>query len=616
MRETLSNTPVAGSSLQTVLSELQFEAWTYEDCPYDGRYCIPFPMISFTAGVANYCLPATLDSTSAALGNALGGVDSTDAFQSLSSSISDFAKTLDALALVACSSLVVGLIFMLGVRMFAKPVIWLCISSIFLILAAGGFASVVRANQCAGTSFVDASQSLAEATASEAISALSNVTNISSPVEVSSDSTSSSCSDGYAVSDETLRQAILYCGYGLLSLAAMWLLLIICMCSRIRLVIAITQVGSQFVACNPQALWVPVVQILIGSIWMVAWGLCAAFMISYVPAGYVPSQAYATEADAAGDSTAAGACNSRWPTGFAYEDLSNCASTNSTVSCWYCGSPRIMLGETFAYAFFCLLWHNAVLIALGQCIIAGAVGIWFFADNADKGSQPVFCRSTRNALCFNFGSLAFGSLIIAIIQFVKWLMRYLAEQAKVQKNRVAVLVFQALASCLWCFEKCIKFLNKNAYIQVALKGTSFCTSAKEAFFLILRNVVRFGGLAMLGKIVDLLGVMFITTATTVIGYVVLEALYSDASPIVPVACYVITGYLVARLFLNVFSLACDASLQCFIIAEEMEHRGDFIPNALQSFLKQTDLQEEVHEGSCCSCCSRQKVAAGDLHGQA
>ena len=34
----------------------------------------------------------------------------------------------------------------------------------------------------------------------------------------------------------------------------------------------------------------------------------------------------------------------------------------------------------------------------------------------------------------------------------------------------------------------MRFLNKNAYIQTAIFGSSFCTSAKEAFFLILRCV--------------------------------------------------------------------------------------------------------------------------------
>ena len=38
---------------------------------------------------------------------------------------------------------------------------------------------------------------------------------------------------------------------------------------------------------------------------------------------------------------------------------------------------------------------------------------------------------------------------------------------------------------------------RNAYIQIALMGTNFCTSAKNAFFLILRNAFRFGTVAIL-----------------------------------------------------------------------------------------------------------------------
>lgn len=39
-------------------------------------------------------------------------------------------------------------------------------------------------------------------------------------------------------------------------------------------------------------------------------------------------------------------------------------------------------------------------------------------------------------------------------------------------------------------------------------------------------------------------------------------------PIVPTILYVILGYLIGRLFLTVFGLACDTSLQCFIMSED------------------------------------------------
>jgi hypothetical protein len=34
--------------------------------------------------------------------------------------------------------------------------------------------------------------------------------------------------------------------------------------------------------------------------------------------------------------------------------------------------------------------------------------------------------------------------------------------------------------CLWCCEKCLKFLNRNAYIEIAIYGKSFCRSAGDA----------------------------------------------------------------------------------------------------------------------------------------
>lgn len=44
--------------------------------------------------------------------------------------------------------------------------------------------------------------------------------------------------------------------------------------------------------------------------------------------------------------------------------------------------------------------------------------------------------------------------------------------------------------CFWCFEKFIRFINQNAYIVCAIYGTNFCSSAKEAFGLLVRNAIR------------------------------------------------------------------------------------------------------------------------------
>lgn len=48
-------------------------------------------------------------------------------------------------------------------------------------------------------------------------------------------------------------------------------------------------------------------------------------------------------------------------------------------------------------------------------------------------------------------------------------------QKKLQKsgNRAAEAVLCCLSCFFWCLEKCIKFINKNAYIQVRTVGVSW-----------------------------------------------------------------------------------------------------------------------------------------------
>jgi len=152
----------------------------------------------------------------------------------------------------------------------------------------------------------------------------------------------------------------------------------------------------------------------------------------------------------------------------------------------------------------------------------------------------------------------------------------------------------------------VKFLNKNAYIQVALLGTNFCVSAKNAFWLIARNVIRFGVLGSLGFIVHFIGKYLIMAATAVLGLLILQEMHSDVSS-VPVTCilvYCFTGYVMGVLFMNVFGLAVDATLQCFIATEEMGIDSSFIPPKLKKFVtdhyEKGDNRPDKHE-SCCSC---------------
>ncbi len=39
--------------------------------------------------------------------------------------------------------------------------------------------------------------------------------------------------------------------------------------------------------------------------------------------------------------------------------------------------------------------------------------------------------------------------------------------------------------CMWCLEKIVAFINRNAYILIAIKGKGYCCAAADAIVLIV-----------------------------------------------------------------------------------------------------------------------------------
>jgi len=393
------------------------------------------------------------------------------------------------------------------------------------------------------------------------------------------------CTDGYAITNNEVRTLLEIVAYVLWVLAAIYLLLVCCLLDRIRLAIAVNEVAAIFVKDTPRILIVPAIQAAIGILWILLWALSASFLISQVPDGYTPKGAYLTYEEAYGTETVPGKCTDKWPVGSVYKSEA-CELVNATAgyACWKCSPPRYIFDWRFAVSLFVFFWNNALNIAIGQCLIAGAVGVWFFTSNSEKGSRRVIAQSTWNVFRYHLGSLAFGSFIIAVIQLIRAILKYYEKQAKQAKNKVLVMVLKICGFCIWCFEKCVKFLNKNAYIQVALMGTNFCTSAKKAFFLILRNAFRFGVVAVLGAMINVIGFLFIIAVSVALGYVILTGLYPEVAPAICLVIYGCTAYVVAKLFMNVFGLAVDTTLQCFLACEEMSLQGDFVPGSMSRWL--------------------------------
>ena len=194
----------------------------------------------------------------------------------------------------------------------------------------------------------------------------------------------------------------------------------------------------------------------------------------------------------------------------------------------------------------------------------------------------------------HLGTVAFGSLIIAIIKTIEAVLAYIQRQAKKSHNKVLEYLMMCLACLMWCLEKIMKFINKHAYILTAIYGYSFCKSARHAFWLLLRNILRVAAVNMLSSFLLLVGKLLIPIATTFICYLAIAygTNTSDVSGIVaPLVFVFMLSYWIACMFLEIFGMGIETILFCFIADEEMFKMEErFASGELMTTIQQTAQQ--------------------------
>jgi|EP01047_Picozoa_sp_COSAG01_P010933 hypothetical protein len=169
---------------------------------------------------------------------------------------------------------------------------------------------------------------------------------------------------------------------------------------------------------------------------------------------------------------------------------------------------------------FGTIWVMCFIDSVQFTAIAGAVCDWYFTPDKSKRAGPwdaskTLFRSYYRLVRFHLGSMAFGSLVVATVKAVQYVLAYVSAQIQAQfPNNRAIKILLAIMNCLVaCFERLIKFLTQTAFIQVALWGTPFCTSAISGFKLAVQNLGRLAFVTIMSKCLVFLGKLEIALAS-------------------------------------------------------------------------------------------------------
>jgi choline transporter-like protein 2/4/5 len=134
---------------------------------------------------------------------------------------------------------------------------------------------------------------------------------------------------------------------------------------------------------------------------------------------------------------------------------------------------------------FQLLNHPLIVFLyisiVSYMVIAGTIADWYFSITDSEGNKkrgdgkgelsrhPILSAFKRTCR-FHMGSLAFGSLIIAIIQTVRTILMYIQKKTSAKSNGLTRCMFACVACCLKCLQACIDKISKNAFVWTAIWG--------------------------------------------------------------------------------------------------------------------------------------------------
>uniref|UniRef100_A0A8C3XVI4 Choline transporter-like protein n=1 Tax=Chelydra serpentina TaxID=8475 RepID=A0A8C3XVI4_CHESE len=329
------------------------------------------------------------------------------------------------------------------------------------------------------------------------------------------------------------------------------ILMLIFLRNRIRIAIALLQEGSRAIGYIMSTLFYPIITFVLIAICISYWAVTAVFLSTSGEPVYkvMANQTLCKYANLTCD-----------PETFNTTNVTKlCVGAQCTFA--FYGGESFYHKYIFIFQLsnaFVFLWLVNFAIALGQCTLAGAFAsyYWAFRKPADIPPCPLFSSFGR-AIRYHTGSLAFGSLILAIVQLIRIILEYLDHKLKGTQNSFTRFLLCCLKCCFWCLEKFIKFINRNAYIMVRIFSLIAVLDKVTDFLLFLGKLLVAGGVGVLAFFFFTHRIPVFTQETPTLNYYW-----------VPLLTVIIGSYLIAHGFFSVYAMCVDTLFLCF--CEDLE----------------------------------------------
>uniref|UniRef100_A0A1Q3G3L9 Choline transporter-like protein n=1 Tax=Culex tarsalis TaxID=7177 RepID=A0A1Q3G3L9_CULTA len=450
--------------------------------------------------------------------------------------VEDILETWRLVIVILVLSLIASLIFITMLRWIARPMVWISILGVIAALSYGVYYSYTRYDYISKHP-------------------VENHVNVSPNL--------SSLVESWFKSDKVWLWILV-----ILSIVLVVLLLVVLVLrKRIVIAIALVKEGSKAVSAIFSTVFFPIIP----------WLLHIAVIVFSVVVGlYLASIGEPVYRVYGLNSTQSCVCDNRYRDGDICDPTTfNAHCQNKLIRGGICtdaachfqeiDSPK-EVGYFHAVNVVGFFWGICFVSAFGDMVLAFTFATWYWTFRKKELRFFVLTTGFLRTVRYHLGTLAFGSLIIAICKIIRAALEYIDHKLRKYDNGVVKAVLCLCKCCFWCLESFLKFLNTNAYIMCAIHGKNFCSSAKDAFSLLARNILR---VIAVDKVTGFL--FFLSKLMLACGMAAVTYTFFDSGAtkqlhyaFVPAILVFVGTYIIAAVFFSVYSVAVDTLFLCFL----------------------------------------------------
>lgn len=158
----------------------------------------------------------------------------------------------------------------------------------------------------------------------------------------------------------------------------------------------------------------------------------------------------------------------------------------------------------FLIQFVVGLWCFSLFSAIEQYIVARMVYA-FQEESLEFNSRKFYFAAVRESLTTSLGSLAFGSIISAVAEFLSFFVKYSGIKGKFNVPQFCCLqMWSTFAQYL------VQWTNGFSYVYVAARGYSFSQASFETYKLLRENMSRIAVASLMVNYLLIVGALFFT----------------------------------------------------------------------------------------------------------